>query len=137
MRQKKLILASFCLLIAIHGIAQSSINVQDPYYEFVDDDPNFAQFMGQLAVGFETDFSFRSEVPVGLYFHYDFSAIPVELDASGIFSILSERQRGFYRDNLSDNEFQRYSTFQVLCLNPNLKRHFLCRIFMLPKESSF
>ena len=112
MRQHKLILVSLGGLLAFHATAQNDDNYSDPYYEFVEDQPDFARFMGQIAIGGETDFSFRSEVPVGIYLHYDLKKIPLEFDAGGIISLLSERQRTIYPENLSDNEFQRYSTVQ-------------------------
>ena len=82
-------------------------------FDVLADDPNFATFMGQIGIGLETDFSLRTEVPVTLQFHYDFNTKPVEVDASFMVSFLGDRKGSFYPDNLTDNEYQNYNSFEA------------------------
>ena len=77
------------------------------------DDPNYAQFMGQIGFGIESDFTYRSEFPISIDFHYDFEKSPIEVDASFLVGVLGDRKNSFYPDNLSDNEFQNFNSFEM------------------------
>lgn len=77
------------------------------------DDPNYAEFMAQIGLGLETDFTYRTEVPLSIDFHYDLENLPIELDLSFMASVFSERKRSFYPDNLSDNEYQPFNSFEM------------------------
>jgi len=103
-----------CLFLCLAPLFLSAQDEQDPYVVIgMDDDPNYAQFMLQLGFGLETDFQFRSEVPLSAELRYDMEKIPFEFEVSIMRSAFSERGRSFYPDNLSDNEFQAYSNFEI------------------------
>lgn len=77
------------------------------------DDPNFAKFMGQIGLGVETDFSHRTEVPITIGLHYDFTKLPFEIEAAFNVSVFGDRKNDLYAYNQSDNEYQNFNSFDA------------------------
>ncbi len=103
---KRYLFALVCVVISINVFAQSDQNL-------LTNDPDFAQFTAQIGIGLETNFSHRTEVPISIGFHYDFENAPIELDASFLLSVFGDRKSSFYPDNLSDNPFQNFNSFDA------------------------
>lgn len=78
----------------------------------INDDPNYARFMAQIGIGLETDFHFRTEVPLSAEVRYETKEIPFEFEVSILGSFIGDRRGTFYPNNLSENEFQPYSNFE-------------------------
>ncbi|MFT6354931.1 MAG: hypothetical protein ACJAXD_001923 [Cryomorphaceae bacterium] len=102
------------LLLCLTPLFLSAQENPDPYViSIVDDDPNYAQFMAHLSVGLETDFQFRTEVPLRAGVRYELEEKPWAFETSIIVSLFGDRKNSFYPDNLSQNEFQAYSNFEI------------------------
>ncbi|MCH2215112.1 MAG: hypothetical protein MK086_08085 [Flavobacteriales bacterium] len=100
-------------LFQLFWIGTSISIYSQPLFVKEEDDPDFAQFMLQVGFGLETDFNFRTEVPIYLRGYYDFENKPFALELNLIGSVFSERKNFLFRDNLSDNEYQSYSNVEA------------------------